>query len=354
MSFQSNITDSIKSKMKWNLHNTPDHPICIVKELIYSVFDNNFKKYDDLDPVVSTENNFDRLLIPKDHPARSLSDTYYNDEKTVLRTHTSAHQNEILSKGVTSFLATGDVYRKDEANRTHYPVFHQMEGLCIVDGDPKEELLKMLKKVVNVLFPDCEYEIKDDYFPFTDPSFEINVKYEGEWLEILGSGVVQPKILENCGYEDKKAWAFGIGLERIAMILFKIPDIRYFWSQDEKFLDQFEKDKITEFKQFSKLDSLDKDILFWIPEDRVSDGIWIDFNDFCQLCRDEAKDLIENVTVFDSFVHPKTKRLSYACKLKYSPNSSRLKDPAQFNKIVNDIQLQIRHVVKKELSLELR
>ena len=192
-----NITKSIKEKMNRNIHNTKNHPIEIIKKKIYEYFGHSFHQFDYLSPKVNVEDNFDKLLIPKHHPARSFSDTYYFDYDTCLRTHTSAHQNELLLKGCEKFLVTGDVYRKDEIDSCHYPVFHQMEGVCIVEEnqDPKEELLRVLDGLVSHLFPGCKYRVNEDYFPFTDPSLEIEVKFNGEWLEILGGGIIQD--LEN-------------------------------------------------------------------------------------------------------------------------------------------------------------
>jgi phenylalanyl-tRNA synthetase alpha chain len=119
-----NLPASILNKMGRNLHNVSNHPIEILKRHIYEYFDKlsryNFNKFDGLNPIVSIEDNFDKLLIPSDHPARSKSDTYYVDDKTVLRTPTSAHQNQLLLQGFRSFLVTGDVYRKDEIDRLPY------------------------------------------------------------------------------------------------------------------------------------------------------------------------------------------------------------------------------------------
>ena len=198
---KSNITPGIQEKLGRNLHNRQNHPLEIIKNKIYEYFGESFEKFDNLNPVVKIEENFDKLLIPKDHPARAQSDTYYVDENQVLRTHTSAHQNDLLRQGKTRFLATGDVYRKDDIDATHYPVFHQMEGVCIVDDDKDaaEELKSILSGLVNKLFPNCEYHFKEDYFPFTEPSFEVEVLYNEKWLEILGCGVVHSKIMENCG-----------------------------------------------------------------------------------------------------------------------------------------------------------
>jgi phenylalanyl-tRNA synthetase alpha chain len=131
----NNVSDYIYSKMGVNLHQQPNHPIGIIKQAIYAYFDAQqpgvFKKFDDLYPIVTTTANFDEVLVPADHVSRNPNDTYYVDANTVLRCHTSAHQAETLRKGETAFLVTGDVYRRDSIDATHYPVFHQMEGVRV-------------------------------------------------------------------------------------------------------------------------------------------------------------------------------------------------------------------------------
>lgn len=130
-----NITHDIAQRVGKNLHLQPNHPINIIKERIESYWKSRIrgiKMFDNLHPLVSTQSNFDSLLIDEDHVSRSRSDTYYYNHNTVLRTHTSAHQSELLSKGLTSFLVTGDVYRRDEIDSSHYPVFHQMEGVKLL------------------------------------------------------------------------------------------------------------------------------------------------------------------------------------------------------------------------------
>lgn len=130
-----NITHDIAQRVGKNLHLRPQHPINIIKERIESYWKNRIREieiFDNLHPLVSTQANFDSLLIAKDHVSRRKSDTYYYNDATVLRTHTSAHQSELLSKGLSSFLVTGDVYRRDEIDSCHYPVFHQMEGVKLL------------------------------------------------------------------------------------------------------------------------------------------------------------------------------------------------------------------------------
>jgi phenylalanyl-tRNA synthetase alpha chain len=340
----SNISESIRLKIGRNLHNIENHPIEIIKSKIYKYFGEEYLKFDNLSPIVSVEENFDKLLIPKDHPARSKSDTYYVDEKRVLRTHTSAHQNELLSKGHTKFLVTGDVYRKDDIDSTHYPVFHQMEGVCIVEDwqDPRQELVKKLGGLVEYLFPCCKYRDNPDYFPFTNPSYEVEVYFSGRWIEVLGCGVIESKILENCGLENKKGYAFGLGLERLAMILFEIPDIRYFWSDDERFIKQFETGEVIKFKEYSKYPACTKDIAFWISDD-------FNHNGFCELIREKAGDLVENVSLVDEFTNSKTSKTSKCYRITYRSNDKNLT-----NDEINIIQENIRESVASKFLVELR
>lgn len=363
----SNITDNISSKFGMSLHLQKFHPLEIIKNIIYQIIDeldDGFIKFDNLDKIVTIQDNFDNLLIPKNHPARSRSDTYYIDDNNVLRTHTSAHQTSLLKQGYTKFLVTGDVYRKDEIDRNHYPVFHQMEGLCIIndctDSETiKTKLLEFLTSIIGRLFPDCEIRINDDYFPFTNPSYEIEVKFQGKWLEVLGCGIVQKQILNECGFDDTNgAWAFGLGLERLAMILFDIPDIRYFWCQDDAFLSQFKSYDIVKFKPYPLLKSLTKDISFWVNNvDKISnkdaDWNWELENDFFELCR-EIGNMIEGVELFDKFYNSKKDSYSHAYHITYSCLDTSLKNAAEFNAQVNALHDQLSKLVANKLNLTLR
>lgn len=340
----NNIGETIKSKMNKGLHRKRQHPLCILKEKIYEYFGEDFHKFDNLDPVVSTKDNFDRLLIPEDHPSRSLTDTYFYDKDTVLRTHTTAHQHQLLEQGYEKFLVTGDVFRKDTIDKCHFPVFHQIEGLEIIDDneDAYERLKEQMVGLVTHLFPGCKYVLNDHEFPFTDPSFEIEVEYEGDWMEVLGCGVVKDQIMKDCGYEGKKAYAFGLGLERLAMVLFEIPDIRYFWTEDNRFLSQFEPGKITTFQEYSSYPPCYKDISFWYGDD---------FNelDFLDLIREEASDLVEEVELVDDFTHPKTGKTSKTYKITYRDNNRSLT-----NEEINEIQERLRDKVSEQFDIELR
>lgn len=323
--------------------------------------------------------------FPADHPGRSLTDSYYLNATHMLRTHTSAHEVETFRRGVERFLLTADVYRRDEIDRSHYPVFHQMEGAYIVSGKPgiarmREENVEMARHLAsaNIVITDPTVEvtpenpIQDEHdpedakvisehlknslnslvlrlfgglrkegndeplqvrwieatFPWTSPSYEVEVRYDGKWLEILGCGVVRQDTLnrsgaysrsgwlrtasepshepDQCcplplrnppGVPDKLGWAFGLGLERIAMVLFSVPDIRLFWSRDPRFLSQFSLGSISAFKPYSRHPPCYKDFSFWT-------AAAFHENDFCEVVRDVAGDLVEGVQLVSLSLSP--------------------------------------------------
>ena len=171
---------------------------------------------------------------PSDHVSRRPTDTYYVNAKHVLRTHTTAHQRQLLLEGPAQWLVSGDVYRRDAIDATHFPVFHQVDGVRLFPAGTSPEqaesdLKATLEKMARGLFGgDVETRWREDYFPFTHPSWELDVKFQGEWMEVLGSGLIHPTILKSVNLRDRIGWAFGLGLERLAMVLYKVPDIRTF------------------------------------------------------------------------------------------------------------------------------
>lgn len=360
----NNVSENIFSKMGKNLHHKEDHPLGIIKNVIWEYFDKldgkAFEKFDDLKPIVSTEMNFDQVLVPKDHVSRSPNDTYYVDQDTVLRCHTSAHQTETLQKGHDRFLIIGDVYRRDTIDATHYPVFHQMEGVRVfepaeweaagVDGTEfaAKELKETLEGMTRHLFGDVEMRWVDAYFPFTEPSFELEIFFKGEWLEVLGCGVMQQQILDGAGGEGKKAWAFGLGLERLAMVLFEIPDIRLFWSDDERFTKQFKAGDFTpggagiKFQSFSKFPPCLKDVSFWVNDEFTE-------NNLCEQVRNIAGDLVENVVLIDDFTNKKTNRRSNCYRITY-----RSMERSLTNEEIDALQEKVRETMAGEMGLELR
>ena len=170
------------------------------------------------------------------------------------------------------------------------------------------------------------------YFPWTSPSWEIEVWWKGEWLECCGCGLVQQQVLLNSSLSnDKLGWAFGVGLDRIAMLLFGIPDIRLFWTLDERFSNQFEMDKIATFKPYSKFPGITRDVSFWLPSESL-----LHVNDVMEIVRTHGNDLIENVTSIDEFVHPKTGQRSQCYRINYQSMDRNLT-----NEEINDIHKKV-------------
>lgn len=354
----NNVPDTIFSKLGMQLHRRDKHPLGILKNAIYDYFDTNysntFEKFEDLCPIVSVKANFDDVLVPADHVSRSYNDTYYVDAQTVLRCHTSAHQADILREGHSNFLVTGDVYRRDSIDSTHYPVFHQMEGVRVfspndwqssgVDGTTyaAEELKKCLEGLARHLFGAVEMRWVDTYFPFTDPSFELEIYFQEQWMEVLGCGVTEQEILKNAGRSDNIAWAFGLGLERLAMVLFDIPDIRLFWSADERFTSQFSSGQLgVKFKPFSKFPPCYKDMSFWINDEFTE-------NNLCEVVRGIAGDLAEEVKLIDNFTNKKG-MTSQCYRIAYRSMERSLTDEE-----INDLQWKVREEVQGKLKVVLR
>ena len=188
--------------------------------------------------------NFSALNIPDDHPARAMHDTFYFPGGNLLRTHTSPVQiRSIVSEGVPiRIIAPGRVYRCD-SDQTHTPMFHQVEGLVIDENISFANLKAILHQFVEAFFErKAELRFRPSYFPFTEPSAEVDVRWgEGKWLEILGCGMVHPNVLESAGVDSEKytGYAFGIGIERLALLRYNVGDLRTFFENDLRFLRQF-------------------------------------------------------------------------------------------------------------------
>ncbi|KPJ07661.1 putative phenylalanyl-tRNA synthetase, mitochondrial [Papilio machaon] len=298
----------------------------------------------------------------------------------------TAHQSELLRSGLDNFLMIGDVYRRDEIDSTHFPVFHQVDavrsqrkeqlfqehsGLELFEptfdsknphmfensiNDPNKQschsleatklmetqLKKHLIGLVHALFGDnVKHRWVDAYFPFTHPSWELEIFYENNWLEVLGCGIVRNEILANAGPNNTIAYAFGLGLERIAMALYKIPDIRLMWSEDSGFVSQFQNKKLNEkitYKAVSSYPQCTNDISFWLPSDVTIDTFTN--NDFYDLVRDVGGDIIEQVKLKDKFVHPKTKKHSLCYSIIYR-HLERTLTQAEVNKVHKEIEKAI-------------
>jgi len=231
------------------------HPVTQVREEICRIFAGLGFSVVEGPEVELDYYNFEALNIPKDHPARDMQDTFYVEDNIVLRTHTSPVQVRIMEKRrpPVRILSPGRVYRRD-SDISHTPMFHQIEGLLvdrgITFGDLKGVLTVFLKQVFG---EDTALRFRPSFFPFTEPSAEVDIRCvmcsgrgcrvcgQSGWLEILGSGMVDPEVFKNVGYDPEEftGFAFGLGLERIAMLKFGISDIRLFFESDMRFLEQF-------------------------------------------------------------------------------------------------------------------
>ncbi len=190
--------------------------------------------------------NFEALNIPKHHPARDMQDTFFVEDNAVLRTHTSNVQIHLMENQPPPirYIVPGRVFRNEAISYKSYCLFHQVEGLYVDKNVSFSELKGTLDYFVRRMFGDnIKIRFRPSYFPFTEPSAEVDIwnSERNQWLEILGCGMVNPKVFENIGY-DPKIWhgyAFGMGIERIAMLKYKIQDIRHFYRNDIRFLEQF-------------------------------------------------------------------------------------------------------------------
>jgi phenylalanyl-tRNA synthetase alpha chain len=410
------------------LHIEKDHPISITRSIIESRFPSpTYKYHNTFFPVVTTHQNFDSLGFPADHPGRSKTDTYYVNKDTVLRTHTSAHQADVFRANESEgYLISADVYRRDAIDRSHYPIFHQMEGarmwdrskvpngdiaaavwkdfealpthsMKVEDPNPPTHpernplqsahslaeaeaiaahLKRSLELVVVEIFSRAkaaaiatnpDYVDKplrvrwiEAYFPFTSPSWELEILWQGEWLEVLGCGVVKQDILTNADVPSQLGWAFGMGLERIAMLLFEIPDIRLFWSKDPRFLSQFSGlssdptlSKLKRFVPFSKYPACPKDVAFWVKSSSsaAGGGLGQEFheNDVMEIVRGIGGDVVEDVQLVDEFVHPKTGRRSLCYRVNW-----RSLERTLTNEEANAYHERVREALVEKLGVELR
>ncbi|KAF1963111.1 phenylalanyl-tRNA synthetase, partial [Byssothecium circinans] len=447
-----NTPPTILAAIPRRLHIQPNHPLTITRQLIESRFP-GYKTHNTLSPIVTTQQNFDSLGFPPDHIGRSRTDTYYINKDTVLRTHTSAHQADTFRANESEgYLISSDVYRRDAIDRTHYPIFHQMEGartwsrsaaeksgkslaeiiyqdvekipkhnIDVQDPDtpfhatrnPKQDehsveevaaisthLKRSLEDAVVAIFnaaktasPSDSISVNDDeplkmrwveaYFPFTSPSWELEVYWQDSWLEILGSGIVQHSILSNANVPDRLGWAFGLGLERIAMLLYGIPDIRLFWSTDPRFLSQFDAAQpMRKFVPFSKYPACFKDVSFWLPHASKSaaggagtpppppptsstsstspshtattataplTGQPFHENDVMEIAREVCGPVVEDVRLVDEFVHPKTGRKSLCYRVNY-----RSLERTLTNEETNALHEQLRQQLVDQLGVQLR
>ncbi|MBF12817.1 MAG: phenylalanine--tRNA ligase subunit alpha [Legionellales bacterium] len=220
------------------------HPIHHVSERLIKWFSEHGFEYV-LGPEVETEYyNFTALNFPDDHPSRQMHDTFYVEGDRLLRTHTSSVQIRCMHNRQPPFslITAGKTFRVD-SDRTHLPMFHQLEGMLVSESTSYSQLKGLLSGFLKYLFgSDVEVRFRPSYFPFTEPSAEVDIKsHDGQWLEVLGCGMIHPNVLTEANIDPVKfrGFAFGAGLDRLAMLLHGVSDIRSFVSGDIGFLEQF-------------------------------------------------------------------------------------------------------------------
>ncbi|CAN8066127.1 unnamed protein product [Agarophyton chilense] len=251
----------------------------------------------------------------------------------------TAHDVPLLQQRHTALLLCGDVYRRDTVDRTHYPVFHQIDAARLYPPSTdrtviQRDLQTTLTGLARHLFGQhVKLRWVHAYFPFTHPSFELEVFWEGQWLELLGCGLLHPRVLANANVSPRvDGWAFGLGLERLAMVLFHVPDIRLFWSQDPRVTAQFSSGTLLDrYKPFSLFPSIEKHISFWI------DGHFHQ-NDLCEIARGLAADLVENISLVDRF--QREERTSVCYRLVFR-SMERSLTHSEVNHIFNNIRQNV-------------
>ncbi len=343
-----------------DLTRTPDSPLAdLVKRIVNLPRFAEFKNLK-VPEIIPYDISFDLFNFPKDHPARKPSDTYFVDKNHVLRTHTtvmwyyhialSEVKSKIKKGESVGALSYGKVYRKDEIDREHMNVFHQMDGwyLCrrayhiITINDLREVLAEIARAIFG---EDIKYRFNADEFPYTDPSIEMEVQISQRWIEVLGAGVVRSAVLKNLGVnpEEYNGWAFGFGLERLAITSMDLPDIRLLWSQNERVKKQLKLGN--KYKNVSKFPPITRDISFVVDKNFIP-------NDYFDLIRDLGGDLVEEVKLLDKYSNPEkfgNDKLSYTYRVIY-----RKSDRTLLSGEVDKIAEKIYSETAKQFNAELR
>lgn len=329
-----------------------------------------FKNFDSVEipEIVPASESFDLFNFPPEHPARSKSDTYYVDQKNILRPHTTVmwyyylnlpEIRERLEKNENiGVIGYGKVYRKDEIDRRHMNIFHQIDGLFLCPKENhkinQEDLKDVLVSVAQGVFgKDIKYRFNPDTFPYTHSSLEMEVdknslndtKEEEEWVEVLGAGIVEPKVLEKLGIDGEKynGWAFGFGLERLAIISMELPDIRLLWSEDSRVTKQLKLEN--KFIEVSKYPPIVRDISFVVKNDFIP-------NNYFDLVRDVIGDLSEEVALLDKYENEEKfgkGNISYAYRITYRSLDRTLKDEE-----INSLHKKLEDITAKTFDAKIR
>lgn len=310
--------------------------------------------------IVPADVSFDLFNFPADHPARSRSDTYYVDDQHILRTHTTImwyyHLNQestrekIRQSLPFGALAYGKVYRKDEIDCRHMNIFHQLDAWYLLPTKSgkiiQQDLENILGEIAKAVFgPQINYRFNQDIFPYTDPSIEMEVEINQKWIEVLGGGIVRPVFLKNLGLDPGgyTGWAFGFGLERLAIASMDLPDIRLFWSQDPRVTSQLQLGR--HYVPVSKYPVITRDISFVVDKNFIP-------NDYFDLIRDIGGDLIEQVELLDRYEDEGKfgkGKISYTYRIVYRSNERTLTATE-----IQPLQTQLYTQTSKQFHAELR
>ncbi|MEK7480088.1 MAG: hypothetical protein AAB665_02240 [Patescibacteria group bacterium] len=355
-----------------DLSRTPQSPIKELVDKITSVPD--FKSFDTVDvpEIVPMDIAFDLFDFAHDHPARSPSDTYFADDTHLLRPHTTVMWYYYLTSGpIKKRLAAGEdigvfsfgkVYRKDEIDKTHMNVFHQIDGLYLCPKKKKtlqlQDLQDVEEKVVKSVFGgEIAYRFHEETFPYTHPSTEIEIQKparpndghsggEENWIEILGSGVVKGSVLEKLGVDAEiyNAWAFGFGLERWAIISMELPDIRLLWSEDPRVMKQLRLGQ--KYKEVSKYPAVVRDISFVVSDTFIP-------NDYFDLIRETVGEtVVEEVKLIDKYEDAAkfgANKVSYTYRIVY-----RSQERTLTNAEVDALHKQLEDATTKQYAAAVR
>lgn len=310
--------------------------------------------------IVPADASFDLFNFPADHPARSKSDTYFVDEKNILRPHTTVMwyyyfqqpeiRQRIADNKALGVLSYGKVYRKDEIDRNHMNIFHQMDGLYLHPKSEKEitqdDLKNVLSNIAKAIFGEnVKYRFNPDNFPYTHESLEMEVDKDGKWVEVLGAGLVLPGVLQKLDVDPAQytGWAFGFGLERLAIISMELPDIRLLWSTDPRVTKQLKLGQ--KFVEVSKYPPILRDISFIVDKT-------FEPNNYFDLIRDIGGSLVEEVALIDKFENAEKfgpDKVSYTYRITYRSNDRTLEASE-----IDPIQDQVYSQTASEFNAQLR
>lgn len=324
----------------------------------------SFRQFDIVDTpiLISPKVVFDLFNFPKDHPARSSSDTYFVDETHILRPHTSLMWKyylefpEVLKqleeKGSVAALSYGVVYRRDEIDWQHSNVLHHFDGLFVCNKNTKvldqTDLEHICSEVTHTLLgADFQEQFLVDNFPYTDPSIEMDVLWDGKWVEINGAGIVHPQVLENLGIDSKKynGWAFGFGVDRLAMLKMRIPDIRLLRSTDARVTKQLANIN-NRYVPVSKYPPVKRDISFIVSK------TVFDINHYYEAIREIVGDeYVEEVAIIDKYGDVKKfgeDKISYAFRIVYRDLERTLTNE-EVSKLHNKLESETQSMFSAEI-----